>query len=94
MVVACDQGVSTTVLGELDQVVVTAIGRHHPRRVDWIGEPDRLLFDATAEFINLIRGDSVPACDPPVQERLAHFAQKLGAGDHFEDTIAPQVEEP
>lgn len=94
MVVACDQGVSTTVLGELDQVVVTAIGRHHPRRVDWIGEPDRLLFDATAEFINLIRGDAVPACDPRVQERLAHFAQKLRAGDHFEDTIAPQVEEP
>src|SRR5258708_39040154 len=39
--VPCYQDVSATVLGELDQVVVTAISRHHPGRVDWVGEPDR-----------------------------------------------------
>lgn len=94
MAVACDQDVSATVLGELDQVVVTAISRHDPRRVDWIGEPDRFLFNATAEFINFIQSDAVDACDALVQERLAHFAQELRAGDHFEYAFAPQVEEP
>jgi len=37
MVVARDQDVSATVLGELDQVVVAAIGWYQPRRIDWIG---------------------------------------------------------
>ena len=40
MAVAGDQDVSATVLGKLDQVIVTAISRYDPRRVDWIGEPD------------------------------------------------------
>ena len=93
MVVACDQDISATVLGKLDQVIVTAISRHDPRRVDWIGQPDRFLFNASAEFINFIGSDAVPACDPRVHERFAHFAQELRAGDNFEDTAAPQVEE-
>lgn len=61
MAVACDQDASATVLGELDQVVVTTIGQHQSRRVDWIGEPDRFLCNAPAKFINLIGSDPVPA---------------------------------
>ena len=37
MVVARDQNVSLSILGELDQVVVSAISRNQPRRVDRIG---------------------------------------------------------
>lgn len=60
MVVACNQDVSATILGDLNKVVVTTVGRHHSWRVDRIGEPHRFLFNSTAEFINLIPSDAVP----------------------------------
>ncbi len=93
MVVTCDQDFGTSVLGELDQVVVAPIGRNHPRRVDWIGKPDRFFFNALAEFINLVPSDAVPARYPRVEERLAYFAQELRTGDHFEDAVPPEIEE-
>ena len=54
MVVASDQRVNATVFSELDQVVVAGIGGHNPGRVVRIRQPDRLLLEAPAEFINLI----------------------------------------
>lgn len=59
MVVTCDQDVSAAVFGELDQAIVTPIRRHQPRWIDWIWEQEGFLFNATAEFINLIRSDCV-----------------------------------
>lgn len=93
MVVARNQGVGATLLGELDEIVVAGICRHHPRRINWIGKPDRFLLNAPAEFIDLIRCDAVPTRDPGVEESLANFAHKLRAGDQLEHTITPEVQE-
>ena len=60
-----------------------------------IGSAIRVSELALKEGVRILTpGDAVPGSDPPVQERFAHFAHELRAGDHLEGTIAPQVEEP
>ena len=82
MAVACDQDVSATVLGELNQVVVTAIGRHHPR-----GSVDRGARSIPLQCDGRIHqphpGDVVPLCDPRVRGAPCALRPKAGGRRSF-----------
>ncbi len=94
MVIARNQGVGTTLLCELDEIVVAGVCRHDPRRTNWVGKPDRILLNAAAEFIDLIWRDAVAPRDPGVEESVANFAHQLWTGDQFERTVTPEIQEP
>jgi len=93
MLVTRDEAISSTISGELDQIVVARVGRNHPRRIHRIGKPYGFLFDALAGFSDLACNDVVSARDPGIEQSLAYFGHQLRACNQLKASLPPQVKE-
>ena len=90
--IPADKRVCVVLEREGDQVVVAWILRHDPRWIDRIRYPDRLLFDAAPELVDVINRDLIPACDSRPQQCITNLLYEPPAGDHLELAVAPQVQ--
>lgn len=79
--------------GKCHQVIVIGIPRNNPRRIDRVGEPDRLLLDTPAQVVDLARRDPVAPGNPRSKERLPHLFDQLSTSNQFEVASSPEVKQ-
>jgi len=79
--------------GDSDDVIVTSIGPNHPRRVERIVEPYRILLKIAAQRLNLITRNPVPGGDTRMEQGPSNLGDEVRTRDELEGSIAPQVDQ-
>jgi len=74
-----------------DKVIVAWVLEDDPRRVGWIGNPDRLLLKAADDLVYLLLGNPIPVGDPGPKQSLPDFLHQLRAGNDLKFPVVPKV---